>query len=109
MIDALANGCIPLVFLEASPARQLWPWHFFGWREDAMLNIRPGELLGKGAGRSPLDLIAFLRKIPPARVAAMQRAIMAYGQRLAYLTGPYDGEDGVDILLKGLAFGLPGR
>ena len=41
--------------------------------------------------------------------SAAPRAIGAHAQRLAYLAErKYHGEDALDVLLKGLAFGLPG-
>ena len=110
VVDAVLNGCIPIVFLEADELRKLWPHHLFGWR-DAIVNLRPSEVLGaNGEAKPSFDLIAHLRAIPASRVEAMQRLIAEHGRRLAYLSsGAYEGEDAADILLKGLAFGLPGR
>ena len=121
IVDALANGCIPVTFLEPEELNRLWPYHLFGWRDRALINIRPSEALGPkwrdggevaagSAVNATFNLVAHLRTIPQAQVLDMQRAIAAHGQRLAYLRDTsYDGEDATDILLKGLAFGLPGR
>lgn len=107
VVDALLNGCIPVVFLRDDEFRRLWPHHLFGWRDEAMLNIPPATMLD-GAG---LDLVEHLKAIPPERIARMRRAIAMHGQRIAYLDERVLGptEDAADILLKGAAFGLPGR
>ena len=108
VVDALLNGCIPITFLEAHQLRKLWPHHLFGWRDDAILNLRPSALRN-ASGALDFDLPALVRAIPQARVAAIQRAIGAHAQRLAYLAErKYHGEDALAVLLKGLAFGLPG-
>lgn len=104
-MDALLQGCIPIVFLTPTEYRRLWPYHLFGWRDNAMVNIPPSEMLAPR-----FNLVDHLRTISAARIARMQHAIAMHGQRLAYLADKeYTGEDAADILLKGIAFGLPGR
>ena len=61
-------------------------------------------MLGTG-----FDLLDYLGNFSAQRVARMQRSLRANSQRVAYLEDrEYAGEDAADILLKGLAFGLPG-
>ena len=103
-MDALLHGCIPIVFLEPPAYRRLWPHHLFGWRH-ALLNVPPAMMLSE-----KFDLVTYLRTLSASRVTAMQRAVHEHGARVAYLEeAGYEGEDAADILLKGLAFGLPGR
>jgi hypothetical protein len=56
-----------------------------------------------------IDVIAMLASIPTEQVVAMQQSIAKNAHRLAYLhERQYDGDDAIDVLLKGMAFGLPG-
>jgi hypothetical protein len=118
VVDAWLSGCIPITFLEPHHLRRLWPHHLFGWRDEALLNIPPSRMLDGGgrADRPPrseeplLRLVDHLQAIPRERLDAMQQAVATHSRRLAYLSdAAYSGEDALDLLFKGLAFGLPGR
>ena len=105
VIDAALCGCIPVLFLRADEMRRLWPLHWFGWRNETTVTLRAEDVTS-----GELDVVAWLRQVPRERIAAMQRTLAENAQRLAYLVDrDYEGDDAMDVLLKGLAFGLPGR
>jgi hypothetical protein len=104
VVDAVLCGCIPVLFLRPTEVRRLWPLHWFGWRNESTVVVRPEAVLEGG-----IDVIAMLASIPTEQVVAMQQSIAKNAHRLAYLhERQYDGDDAIDVLLKGMAFGLPG-
>ena len=61
------------------------------------------------ARKGGIDVIEMLASIPTEQVVAMQQSIAKNAHRLAFLhERQYDGDDAIDVLLKGMAFGLPG-
>ena len=97
-------GCIPVLFLRPTEVRRLWPLHWFGWRNESTVVVRPEAVLEGG-----IDVIEMLASIPTEQVVAMQQSIAKNAHRLAFLhERQYDGDDAIDVLLKGMAFGLPG-
>ena len=102
--DAVLCGCIPVLFLRPDERRRLWPLHWFGWRNDSTLMLDPAAFLSRD-----LDLVELLRRVPRERVTDMQRSLAQNAHRLAYLVEKeYEGDDAIDVMLKGMAFGLPG-
>ena len=107
VIDALMNGCVPVLFLRVEEVRQLWPWHWWWWRANSSVLVEPRAFI-----RGEVDLAATLApssRYSPMRVAAMQQTLAAHMHSLCYMQGrSHQGDDATDILLRGLAFGLPG-
>jgi len=65
-IDALAVGCIPVVFYHASLR---YPWHI-AWRSSIRILIPAADVLA-----DKVDVVDVLSKVPVDRVRAMQREI----------------------------------
>ena len=93
--DALATGCIPVVFSQY--ARAVAPHHWGSFRNASTVFV---DEAAYAAG--DLDLFAFLRGIPGDAVAAMQRTIDAHAHRLMYALDDYP-HDAVENILVGAA------
>ena len=113
VVDALVNGCIPVVFVRVEVLSQLWPWHWWWWRANASVNFEPTTFL---AGQVELAATLGEQSYPPVRLAAMQAVMARHMHSLCYLQPPrhgsraatqWRGADATDLLLEGLAFGLP--
>jgi hypothetical protein len=91
IVDALVEGCIPVLLLPSTrDVRQFWPAHWSAeWRKRSSVLIDADRLLQK-----PVNIIDLLRKIPLPEVRSMQRTIQANIHRIIYLYSTPPGEAG---------------
>mmetsp|Transcript_8889 Transcript_8889/g.13656 ORF Transcript_8889/g.13656 Transcript_8889/m.13656 type:complete len:492 (-) Transcript_8889:1294-2769(-) len=97
IVTALLLGCIPVFF--AKEQDSLWPLHLGSWLDNARLFIHADHLLN--AQNPTLFLRKALLSVPPARIAAMQKAIHAHAYRLQYSMNDMPG-DALEVLLRGI-------
>lgn len=91
IIDALLLGCIPVLF---HPCQQLqWPWHWGSWLPRAsmffdlsvMSNGTASSSSGNGPSSGlPFDVVAELKRVPPVKIARMQRTIAEHAHCMHY-------------------------
>lgn len=91
--DAVARGCIPVVFGELGWAGTdiWWPPHR-GWTQRVPL----------GALHSPGGVLGFLRALPRASVAAKHAALLSVRPRLLYQPGSGTAEDAGRVIVERL-------
>lgn len=77
IFDSILLGCVPVVFSEYT--NRVAPAHWGPFRAKSRVLV---DEAAYAAGT--LDLVAYLRAIPPAKVAAMQRAVAQQAHRLMY-------------------------
>ena len=97
IVDAIAVGCIPVLFHEAQAA--LWPWH---WKAD-----RASVLFDWSAPSSSQNATSALHELlgmPASRVRALQAAVVDAARSHFYRgdVGPADQPDAIDALVKGM-------
>ena len=84
MVDALTMGCLPVAFHPAQTS--LWRLQWASWVHEATIMLDHAAV-SSGA----LDVLAYLRAIPPHRVRRMRRALSANFHTINYRTPtPHD-------------------
>ena len=78
IIDALTMGCIPVAFHRAQ-TEQLWQLQWATWAHSATLTLDYAAVIN-----GSLDVLDYLRKLPPPLVSEMQRSVRANFHRLTY-------------------------
>lgn len=116
MIDALALGCIPVLFLPRTGDRvvrsgavrgwryvayqELAPAHWGPWLSDSSVVVDQARFLS-----GDLDLVAHLRSISVERIKLMQATIQRFVGTVTYHESEaFQGGDAIDITLSSLAF-----
>lgn len=87
LVDAIALGCVPVLFVPAQA--RLWPWHVGRWEElSVMLSPREPDVLGR------------LRELDTKRVARLRAAVARAAEQLVY--APHGGtDDAIEVALAG--------
>lgn len=105
IIDGLLLGCIPVLF---HPCQHLqWPWHWGGWFRRASVSLeislysRARAATGADATNFsqkelPVDVVEELQRVPPSRIASMQRTIAEYAHCMHY-TVPFTNATTSDV------------
>jgi hypothetical protein len=90
-VDAIALGCIPVIFREHE--RLQWPWFWGTWVHDATVLVDY---------QNASDIINILRSIPAANVSRMKATIAAYGHQMQYNAEELPGmaEDAFEISIQ---------
>ena len=111
--DALAVGCVPVIFHPAQ--RRLWPWHWDaasasvfaeGWAGSSGGGDEHGDEAGSLARRAAA-LMQQLLSMPPARELALRRAGARVAASMVYAGEQHAAqtEDAIEVLVRGLAAG----
>lgn len=93
LFDALAVGCIPVVF--SLYAEITAPWHWGSWRNDSRIYVPEHKLFD-----ASFDIVRFLENIPNATVRRMQNTIRRNNHKILFSIDTPHQPDAWDVLIE---------